>query len=131
MAHNVSDTNSSTKQHQNVYVPRVNLSRTAPRPLQHTPYTQSLLETLQDQTTAFGPRLPLLLGPSGHEILCASFKSEVFISPSSLGLPKLSPARPSKPNALGLVFPVQNPGPRSPTQGSELHSCARTSAIIL
>ena len=51
-----------TKQHQNVYVPRVNLSHTAPLPPPptHIPYTQSLLETLQDQIIAFGPTRLLL-----------------------------------------------------------------------
>lgn len=37
------------------------------------------------QFTAFG------LGPSEHEILCALFKSEVFISSSLVGLLELSP----------------------------------------
>ena len=63
--------------------------------------------------------------------LCAPFKSEVSFSQVLAGLAgllKLSPAWPSKPNALGVCLPGAGP-PRlgSPTWGSEL-SCWRTSA---
>ena len=49
------------------------------------------------------------------------FKSEVFISPSPLGLPKVSPAGPESQMLWGLIFLVQdswarelNVGPLTP-----------------
>ena len=41
------------------------------------------------------------LGLGVDDILCASFQDLVFISYSLVGLPKVSPASPSKSNVLG------------------------------
>lgn len=66
------------------------------------------------------------LGPSKHEILCASFKIEVCF-PQSCRASIIKPHWPSKPNATGLVFQCQTPRLGSLAWGSEL-SCRRTSA---
>lgn len=59
------------------------------------------------------------LGPSKHEILCASFKIEVCF-PQSCRASIIKPHWPSKPNATGLVFQCQTPRLGSLAWGSEL-----------
>ena len=55
--------------------------------------------------------------PEAHESLCAPFKSEVSISPSSLGLPKVSPAGLQRQVLWGFIFPVQDPWAQVPSMG--------------
>ena len=57
------------------------------------------------------------LGPKACEILCVPLKSKVSISPSSLGLPKLSPAGLQSQMLWGLVFLVQDPWAGTPDVG--------------
>ena len=71
-----------------------------------------------------------VLGPSGHEILCAHFKSEVFISPSPLGLPKLNPT--GLQSQMGACLPSAEPLGWGAQRGAlNSLSCGRTSVISL
>ena len=72
------------------------------------------------------------LGLGVDDILCASFQDLVFISYSLVGLPKVSPASPSKSNVLGAHLL----GAKSQSWGTQCGawipcSLERTWAIIL
>ena len=63
------------------------------------------------QITAFA------LGPGVHEILCVTFKSEVSITPSPVGLLQLSPTDLQSRMLWGLVFTVLDPWAGGPDMG--------------
>ena len=61
--------------------------------------------------------------------LCMPCKSEVSISSSPFGTPVVKSHWHSKPNVLGLVFPVPEPWAVEPDVGLRFHSHGRTSAV--
>ena len=111
-----------------VYIPRVSSS-----------YFLPLQEALQDQQVSltwalffsFFQITAFVLCAGECEIMCMPFKSGVCISHSPLHLLKVSPAGPSKPNVLGLIFLVWDSWAEEPPEVLRpLTPWGRTSAIV-
>ena len=84
-----------------VCVPRVSCSCPLPL-LGDCPRPAGRSSSASYQITAF------TLSPSACEILCTPFTSEMSLS-LSFGTPEIKPCWPSKLNAVGLIFLVQDP----------------------
>lgn len=98
-----------------------------------------LQEALQDQQVSltwalffsFFQITAFVLCAGECEIMCMPFKSGVCISHSPLHLLKVSPAGPSKPNVLGLIFLVWDSWAEEPPEVLRpLAPWGRTSAIV-
>ena len=85
----------------NVYVTRVSHSCTH--------LSKRLSKTIRQVWPQLLSNYCFSLGPRAHEILYPSFKSEVSIFPSLMGLLKLSPAGLQNQVLWELIFPVQDP----------------------
>lgn len=64
-----------------------------------------------------------------HEILCVPFKSQVSISLSPVGLPKLKAPWPSKSNVVGVCLFGSRPRSAGPSVGFKTHTCGRNAAL--
>ena len=81
----------------------------------------SLWETLQRLASGSIPDFyqitALDLGPSAHEFCVCPVRVKSFVSPSPVGLSKLSPTDLQSQMFWGLVFPVQDPWAGEPNVG--------------